>query len=280
MRDALSTSNYPGEVCLFSRDRFRITLIDIFVHLIVAIRHCLDRLLHLRGDLKSPMNLDLSRKDDEKSHLTTRKLLISICNLEFILDTALQNITRRMFDCGIKCADEIYEKSKAKLTMYRQTLVRCYITIKSTAFSAIIDSVNYDYIPDDDVSDYAKEIMMCCVLQQAELELCSPQLTLECLQATVQGAFDYLLDHLEAREPASNREAAQRVIDICALEQALGSFTNLETRTHVNSYRAGLVGQLDQRKLQRCLSNMRGSMRMAIDSLEGGAEDNLNTSDI
>uniref|UniRef100_A0A1I7XH05 Metallophos domain-containing protein n=1 Tax=Heterorhabditis bacteriophora TaxID=37862 RepID=A0A1I7XH05_HETBA len=33
-----------------------------------------------------------------------------------------------------------------------------------------------------DVSDYAKEIMMCCVLQQAELELCSPQLITECLQ--------------------------------------------------------------------------------------------------
>lgn len=51
-------------------------------------------------------------------------------------------------------------------------------------------------------------------------------------------------------------------------------------RAHVNSYRAGLVEHLDQRKLQRCLSNMRGSMRMAIDSLEGGAEDNLNTSNI
>ncbi|KAE9420577.1 hypothetical protein Angca_003887 [Angiostrongylus cantonensis] len=263
MRDALSTCNYPGEACLFSRDRFRVTLIDIFVHLIVAIRHCLDRLLHLRADLKNPLNLDLSRKDDEKSHLTTRKLLISVCNLEFIMDTSLQNITRRMFDCGIKFADEIYEKSKAKLSTYRQTLVRCYITIKSSAFSSLIDSVNYEYIPDDDVSDYAKEIMMCCVLQQAELELCSPQLTLECLQATVQAAFDYLLDHLEARESASNREAAQRVIDICALEQALGSFTSLETR-----------------KLQRCLSNMRGSMRMAIDSLEGGAEDNLNASNI
>uniref|UniRef100_A0A0K0CYQ4 Exocyst complex component 2 n=1 Tax=Angiostrongylus cantonensis TaxID=6313 RepID=A0A0K0CYQ4_ANGCA len=46
MRDALSTCNYPGEACLFSRDRFRVTLIDIFVHLIVAIRHCLDRCVY------------------------------------------------------------------------------------------------------------------------------------------------------------------------------------------------------------------------------------------
>ncbi|KJH45737.1 IPT/TIG domain protein [Dictyocaulus viviparus] len=276
MRDALSTSNYPGEACLFSRDRFRATLVDIFVHLIVAIRHCLDRLLHLRADLKTPMNFDLPRKDDEKSFLTTKKLLISICNLEYISETALHNITRRMLDCGIKYVDEIHEKSRTKLSMYRQTLIRCYIMIKSSAFSSLIDSVNYEYIPDNDVSDYAKEMMMCCVLQQAELELCSPQLTLECLQATVQAAFDYLLDHLEAREPSSKREVDQRVIDICALEQALES----SFRTHVNSYRAGLVGQLDQRKLQRCLSNMRGSMRMAIDSLEGGAEDSLNTSSI
>ncbi|KHJ83045.1 hypothetical protein OESDEN_17259 [Oesophagostomum dentatum] len=185
-----------------------------------------------------------------------------------------------MFDCGVKYADEVYDKAKAKLSLYRQTLVRCYIMIKSSAYSTLIESANYEYIPDDDVSDYAKEMMMCCVLQQAELELCSPQLTSECLQATVQNAFINLLDQLEAREPASEQEATQRVIDICALEQALGGFTNLETRTHVNAYRAGLVGQLDQRKLQRCLNNMRASMRMAMESLEGSAEDDLNTSSI
>ncbi|KAK6054269.1 Ser/Thr phosphatase family protein, partial [Cooperia oncophora] len=246
VRDALSTSGYPNEACLFSRERFRSTLVDIFVHLVTAIRHCFDRLLNLRGDQKKPQDLDLSRKDEEKSHLTTKKLLISICNLEFILETALKNISRRMLDCGVKYADEVYEKSKAKLSTYRKTLVKCYIMIKSSAFTTLIDSANYEFIPDDDVSDYAKEMMMCCVLQQAELELCAPQLTSQCLQATVQAAFDNLLDHLEAREPASQREATQRVIDICALEQALGGFTNLETRTHVNAYRAGLVAQLDQ----------------------------------
>ncbi|KAK6726821.1 hypothetical protein RB195_004870 [Necator americanus] len=280
VRDALSFTGYPGEACLFSRERFRTTLVDIFVHLVAAIRHCFDRLLNLRADLKKPQDLDLNRKDDEKSHLTTKKLLISICNLEFILENALKNINKRMFDCGVKYADEVYEKSKAKLSLYRQTLVRCYIMIKSSAFSSLIDSADYEFIPDDDVSDYAKEMMMCCVLQQAELELCSPQLTSECLQATVQNAFVNLLDQLEARDPASEREATQRVIDVCALEQALGGFTNLETRTHVNVYRAGLVGQLDQRKLQRCLNNMRASMRMALESLEGGAEDDLNTSSI
>ncbi|ETN68527.1 IPT/TIG domain protein [Necator americanus] len=263
VRDALSFTGYPGEACLFSRERFRTTLVDIFVHLVAAIRHCFDRLLNLRADLKKPQDLDLNRKDDEKSHLTTKKLLISICNLEFILENALKNINKRMFDCGVKYADEVYEKSKAKLSLYRQTLVRCYIMIKSSAFSSLIDSADYEFIPDDDVSDYAKEMMMCCVLQQAELELCSPQLTSECLQATVQNAFVNLLDQLEARDPASEREATQRVIDVCALEQALGGFTNLETR-----------------KLQRCLNNMRASMRMALESLEGGAEDDLNTSSI
>lgn len=280
VRDALSTSGFPNEACLFSRESFRTTLVEIFVHLITAIRHCFDRLLNLRANQKKPQDLDLSRKDDDKSQLTTKKLLISICNLEFILDTALKNISRRMFDCGVKYADEVYEKSTAKLSTYRNTLIRCYIMIKSSAFTSLIESANYEYIPDDDVSDYAKEMMMCCVLQQAELELCAPQLTSQCLQATVQAAFDSLLDQLEAREPASQREATQRVIDICALEQALGGFTNLETRTHVNTYRAGLVGQLDQRKLQLCLNKMRASMRMAIESLEGGAEDDLNTSSI
>ncbi|VDM65315.1 unnamed protein product [Strongylus vulgaris] len=248
VRDALATNGYPGEACLFSRERFRTTLVDIFVHLVTSIRHCFDR------------------------YLTTKKLLISICNLEFILENALKSINKRMFDCGVKYADE---KAKAKLSQYRQTLVRCYIMIKSSAFLTLIESANYEYIPDDDVSDYAKEMMMCCVLQQAELELCSPQLTSECLQATVQNAFVNLLDQLEAREPASEREASQRVIDICALEQALGGFTNLETRSVV--YKSFFASQ---EKLQRCLNNMRASMRMAMESLEGGAEDDLNTSSI
>ncbi|VDK77557.1 unnamed protein product [Cylicostephanus goldi] len=96
-----------------------------------------------------------------------------------------------MFDCGVKYADEVYEKAKAKLSLYRQTLVRCYIMIKSSAFSTLIESANYEYIPDDDVSDYAKEMMMCCVLQQAELELCSPQLTSECLQLLSPSRLQY-----------------------------------------------------------------------------------------
>ncbi|VDO27135.1 unnamed protein product [Haemonchus placei] len=254
VRDALSTSGYPNEACLFSRERFRSTLIDIFVHLITAIRHCFDRFA---------LCLRVKMSENNRYVVNGSKLLISICNLEFILETALKNISRRLLECGVKYADDVYEKSKAKLLVYRKTLVRCYIMIKSSAFTSLIDSANYEFIPDDDVSDYAKEMMMCCVLQQAELELCAPQLTSQCLQATVQAAFDSLLDHLEAREPASQREATQRVIDICALEQALGGFTNLETR-----------------KLQLCLNNMRTSMRMAIESLEGGAEDDLNTSNI
>ncbi|VDP39093.1 unnamed protein product [Heligmosomoides polygyrus] len=153
VRDALSTSGFPNEACLFSRESFRTTLVEIFVHLIT---------------------------------LTTKKLLISICNLEFILDTALKNISRRMFDCGVKYADEVYEKSTAKLSTYRNTLIRCYIMIKSSAFTSLIESANYEYIPDDDVSDYAKEMMMCCVLQQAELELCAPQLTSQCLQVRLR----------------------------------------------------------------------------------------------
>ncbi|KIH49908.1 hypothetical protein ANCDUO_20016, partial [Ancylostoma duodenale] len=40
VRDALATTGYPGEACLFSRERFRSTLVDIFVHLITALPAC------------------------------------------------------------------------------------------------------------------------------------------------------------------------------------------------------------------------------------------------
>lgn len=66
--------------------------------------------------------------------------------------------------------------------------------------------------------------VLICLCRRFWYHQCAP------VKATVQAAFDSLLDQLEAREPASQREATQRVIDICALEQALGGFTNLETR--------------------------------------------------
>lgn len=53
------------------------------------------------------------------------------------------------------------------------------MTVINSELIMAIKGANYS---DLDVSDYAKELMMCCVVQQSEMELCAPQLTVQSLQ--------------------------------------------------------------------------------------------------
>ncbi|CAJ0570138.1 unnamed protein product, partial [Mesorhabditis spiculigera] len=284
-RDVLSSNGYPGETDLFGREAFRRSIIDVFAGLIVSVRGCFNTLLDLKGD-RRPNQLDLDGKEnrqqegERRGQMTIKKLLISICNVEYIADTSLKNIGRRMEENGVKYADVILENARSRLMEYRQRLVSIYNQIKCANFQTLIRSANYDYLPDEDISDFAKEIIMCCVLEQAELEVNAPQLTQECLQHAVQYAFQQLIMHLKDHPPRDVDSTTQCVIDMSGLEQALGPFLSLDTRTILNAHRAQLVEHLDQGKLQRCMNNLRDSLRIALESLEASGRDDLNASNI
>ncbi|CAJ0571185.1 unnamed protein product, partial [Mesorhabditis spiculigera] len=264
---------------------FRRSIIDVFAGLIVSVRGCFNTLLDLKGD-RRPNQLDLDGKEnrqqegERRGQMTIKKLLISICNVEYIADTSLKNIGRRMEENGVKYADVILENARSRLMEYRQRLVSIYNQIKCANFQTLIRSANYDYLPDEDISDFAKEIIMCCVLEQAELEVNAPQLTQECLQHAVQYAFQQLIMHLKDHPPRDVDSTTQCVIDMSGLEQALGPFLSLDTRTILNAHRAQLVEHLDQGKLQRCMNNLRDSLRIALESLEASGRDDLNASNI
>ncbi|PAV59639.1 hypothetical protein WR25_21235 [Diploscapter pachys] len=274
LKEILATSGYQNEQCLFSKERFKSHIIDLLVHLLTAIKYCFDRLLNIRDDSqgKRPEALELKGDKSEENqaqsgYATAKKLLICICDLEFIERNSLQRVAKQMDQIGIRAIDVIIEKSAQKLSQYRQTLVKCYINSKSSIFDSIIVSATYEWIPYDDVSDYAKELMMCCVVQQSEMELCAPQLTVQSLQEVVNYAFSSLLEHLEMVTPDAEDVVTQIVIDVCALEEALSSYTSLETKARLNSFRKTFVGQFDQEKLQMCLKKMRTTMRLVLDSL-------------
>ncbi|CAI2339363.1 unnamed protein product [Caenorhabditis sp. 36 PRJEB53466] len=280
-RDALSTTGYPGEACLFSRERFRETIIDLFVHLITSIKIAFDRLF----TRQRPQQLAQS-ESKKGNEITTKKLLIAVGDIEFIIAKTLNNVGKKMQECGVKHVDQIQEKSRAKLSSFRTKMINDCIAMMSSAFQPLIASATYEYMPDDDdISDYAKEMILCSVLQQAELELYSPQLAVECLQQTVSNAVDALLLHFsKLNSDTSPLIVTQIVIDLTGLEEALSSYTTLAIRVQINNYRAGLVGRFDKQRLQKCLKNMRTTMRMALQSLEQHAEalddDAHNTSNI
>lgn len=279
-RDALSTTGYPGEACLFSRERFRDTIIDLFVHLITSIKICFDRLF----TRQRPQQLEGNQKKNQE--ITTKKLLIAVGDIEFIIAKTLNNVGKKMQECGVKHVDQIQEKSRSKLSSFRTKIINDCIAMMSSAFQPLVASATYEYLPDeDDISDYAKEMILCSVLQQAELELYAPQLAVECLQQTVSNALDALLTHFSRlNQDTSPLIVTQIVIDLTGLEEALSTYATLAIRVQINSYRAGLVGRFDNVRLQQCLKNMRTTMRMALQSLEQHAEsmddDAHNTSNI
>ncbi|CAB3404404.1 unnamed protein product [Caenorhabditis bovis] len=282
MKDALSTSGYPGENCLFSREKFRETIIDLLVHLITSIKLCFDRLF----TRQRPQQLNPEGEKKKKEELTTKKLLIAIGDVEFIIARTLNSLGKKMQECGVKHVDQIQEKSRSKLSSFRTKMINDCIAMMTSAFGPLVESATYEYLPDDDdISDYAKEIIMCCVLQQAELELYAPQLAAECLRETISNALNALLSHLSRlNSDTSPAIVTQIVIDLTGLEEALSGCTNLSARAQINAYRASLVGRFDNARLQTCLKNMRTTMRMALQSLEQHAvsheEDALNTSNI
>ncbi|CAI5441568.1 unnamed protein product [Caenorhabditis angaria] len=281
-KEALSTTGYPGETCLFSRERFRETIIDLFVHLITSIKICFDRLF----TRQRPQQLEAQDGKKSKNEITTKKLLIAVGDVEFIIAKSLNNIGKKMQESCVRYVDQIQEKSRGKLSAFRTKMINDCISMMSSAFDPLIASATYEYLPDeDDISDYAKEMILCCVLQQAELELYSPQLAVECLQQTVTNALDRLLEHFsKLNSNTSPLIVTQIVIDLTGLEEALSTFTTFTIRAQINAYRASLVGRFDNLRLQKCLKNMRTTMRMALQSLEqhseGIEDDSLNTSNI
>uniref|UniRef100_A0A915E8Q1 Exocyst complex component 2 n=1 Tax=Ditylenchus dipsaci TaxID=166011 RepID=A0A915E8Q1_9BILA len=189
--------------------------------------------------------------------ITSKKLLISICNLEYVINQLLACICRRLTDNGVKFGDLIYKKSKQKLIHYRHSLIKHYIAIKTSAIVAVLDSASYEQLPEEeDVSDFIKELIMCVVFIQAELYLISPQLTNQVLSVAVESSLNGV------------------VIDLAALEEAFQQYLSAQMRSALNSIRARLMNKLDRESFQSSIQNFRQCLRMAIESLQSAEANN------
>ncbi|CAG9534496.1 unnamed protein product [Cercopithifilaria johnstoni] len=273
IRQILSSSNYTGELDLFSRERFRLMLIDLFTMILTSIRDCIENVLQLRGT-KRPSALF------NEGTANSRKLLIAICNIEYVIGNSLPVLCRRLAENGVKYGDVIFEKSKGQLLVFRQNLMKYYLQIKCATFSSMFGSANYDHLPNEEASDYIKELVMYLIFIQSEIYLLAPHLMREILRPIIQNAFDKLIDRLSHLQNMSLEQTTQVAVDVTALEESIQNFLALETRTVVNSFRAKIVSSLDQSLFQRCLRNFRTAMRMAIVSLNCDHTDADDSSDI
>ncbi|VDK68125.1 unnamed protein product [Litomosoides sigmodontis] len=273
IRQILSSSNYPGELDLFSRERFRSMLVDLFTMILASIRDCIENVLQLRGT-KRPSALF------NEGTAISRKLLIAVCNIEYVISNSLPALCRRLAENGVKYGDVIFEKSKGQLLVFRQNLMKYYLQIKCATFSSMFKAAGYDDLPNEDASDYIKELVMYLIFIQSETCLLAPHLMREVLNPIIQNAFGQLIDRLGHLQNMSLEQTTQVAVDITALEESIQDFLELETRTVVNSFRAKLVSNLDEPLFQRCLRNFRAAMRMAIASLNCDHTNANDSSDI
>ncbi|VDK45330.1 unnamed protein product [Anisakis simplex] len=257
----LSFCGFSGEMDLFTREPFRLMLIDLFSIVVTSIRDCIEHVVQLRSDVRRPAALV------GENTVGSKKLLIAICNMEYVLAYSLPSLCRRLSESGVKYSDLIFERSREQLTSFRESLVKNYLQLKCGTFSSIIESANYDDLPCDDVSEYIKELMMCMVFIQSEICLMAPQLIHEVLCPATQIAFEQLMESLSKLDNLSVDQNTQLVADLSALEETLQNFLSLEIRTILNSFRAAHMKNLDQTYFQRILRNFRAAMRMAIASL-------------
>ncbi|KAF8366973.1 sec-5 [Pristionchus pacificus] len=253
IREELSSSGFSGDIDMFAGEQSRETLVDLAVSLVYSIKKSMDELLNLRKGADG--------------QVTPKRLLISICNLEYILGHSLKRIAHRLREASFKYTDVVYE-SRSKVVAYRGHLVEVYLSLRHSAVMPIVTSATYAMVPEEDVSDWAKELLMSVVLAQSELAVNAPQLSSECIRALVGTSMQGVLTHLAQSPPRGETACAQCVIDLSAIEGALNPFLSLDTKTLLNAYRAEMVPVLDQEKLVRCISTMRSNMRVAMESLE------------
>ncbi|KAI6232964.1 Exocyst complex component 2 [Aphelenchoides fujianensis] len=145
----LSSSGYPGEEDLFLKENIRQVIVNRFIHVVCTFKDCCDLLL--KGK-KRPNKLNMdgneSGQSDERSSSnepSSRKLLICVCNLDYVLHHSLPIISSRFSENGIKYADLILEvpsslhsfilpvylqQSKHRLSVYQGELISKYLEMK------------------------------------------------------------------------------------------------------------------------------------------------------
>lgn len=179
LKHVLSYDGFPSESDLFSREVYKQLIHGLFIDMITSIKETYDKLLILNPirptHLKPIQNLSLNSSNlddstsissgngtniiiDEKSNKffvdiqppSSRKFLISICNLEYIINHSLPMIIKKLNDNGVKFAEIILEKTKMKLVGTRQNLIMKYLNRKQAPLISLIETTNYDRLPDND----------------------------------------------------------------------------------------------------------------------------------
>uniref|UniRef100_A0A0N4ZV59 Exocyst complex component 2 n=1 Tax=Parastrongyloides trichosuri TaxID=131310 RepID=A0A0N4ZV59_PARTI len=208
------------------------------------------------------------------TQISSRKLLIVICNLEYIITQSITGICKRYRDSGVKHVDYISEKAKQRLNSFRQSLLKLYLNLKTNNFYTLLDSSSYEDPPEDDISEYVKEVILGMIFVKADLLLLAPQIINVIMVSATTNTLEKLISKIPSPDKLDNFVTTQYVIDLTAIEEAFQQYLTVEMTSKLNCIRADMVPKIDQERFQYCLKKYRDNMAMAITSLQiTGKED-------
>uniref|UniRef100_A0A914GQI7 Exocyst complex component 2 n=1 Tax=Globodera rostochiensis TaxID=31243 RepID=A0A914GQI7_GLORO len=259
------------------KERWRQMIIDLFTVLLLGVRDCYDFLLKLRREQKRPNTLldigsfgsadeDGNRMSKQPQEQASRRFLVAIANIDYLINRSVSGICRRLSDNGVKFADQIFKRTKDKLVAYRLTLLGHYTAQKLSQVQSILDTANYTHLPDeDDVSDFVKELMLCAVFVQAEMAPFCAHFTEQVLADIVKVSLEQLFAELSRVDLSSTERSTQTIVDLTAFEKAFQEFITTDMRSALKSIRARLMPRLDNETFRNSMLNFRSGMTMAME---------------
>ncbi|KAL3111721.1 hypothetical protein niasHT_011008 [Heterodera trifolii] len=276
----LSSNNFPGEIDLFLKERWRQMIIDLFAVLLLGVRDCYDHLLKLRRENKRPNTLldnvsfgsvdeDGAKTVKQPQERNSRKFLVAIANIDYLINRSISGICRRLSDNGVKFADQIFKRTKDKLVAYRLSLLGHYTAQKLSQVHSILETANYTHLPDEyDVSDFVKELMLCAVFVQAEMAPFCAHFAEQVLADIVKVSLEQLFGQLSKVDLSSTERTTQTIVDLTAFEEAFQEFITTEMRSALKSIRARLMPRMDNEIFRNAMFNFRSGMMMAMESIQ------------
>uniref|UniRef100_A0AC34PY96 Exocyst complex component 2 n=1 Tax=Panagrolaimus sp. JU765 TaxID=591449 RepID=A0AC34PY96_9BILA len=135
-----------------------------------------------------------------------------------------------------------------------------------------------------DVSYFIKELIMCIVFIQAELNSLATNLMFYVIANIVKSIVEKLLQVLTEKKSYGKLISTQIIIDLTAIEETLKYFLENDTKKLFSSIRSKLMDKLNEEKFKNSMYTFKTTMNMAIKSLDISENDivfeNLDTSTV
>ncbi|CAD5206582.1 unnamed protein product [Bursaphelenchus okinawaensis] len=284
----LLTSNGVFEDDLFINDSIRQLIVDRYMMVVCTIKECLEQMLAIKlrkrphrlfneSDSGSTNSAAVEEQKKSSSEVNGRRLLIAISNLDYILNGSLPQICKKLSDNGLKYSDLILDKAKGDMSVLRSDLISKYLELKTGPLLSLLDCISYEHLPEeDDVSAYIKELVMGMIFVKAELNLVIPAISSHLLQSAIRIVLKQFVKALKTIIVRNDEHATQIVIDVTAVEEAFDMYIDDEVRRVMNDLRAPLKAVLDRELFEESMTNFKGAMFFAIESISS----NNHTSDV